>query len=178
LHPVIQDDDAVADVLLQAVAGQVSLSLLAGDDRGDLLVLEPAEEAAEFGPKDRLVGEAGEERLDGVEHDALRLDAVDRGSQPDEEALQSYSPVSSISAALDADVVEGKLALLDEGRRWKPREATLLASSSAVSSKERKTPGSWYCVMPRTKNSRARRVLPEPAAPQTRVGRPEGGPPP
>src|SRR5260221_6717342 len=59
-----------------------------------------------------------------------------------------------------------------------PREATFFASSSSVSSKAINTPGSWYLVAPRTRNSAAKRVLPQPAPPQTSVGRSFGIPPP
>src|ERR1700722_5265079 len=41
-----------------------------------------------------------------------------------------------------------------------------------------KTPGSSYSVAPRTRNSIANKVLPQPAPPQTRVGRSAGNPPP
>jgi hypothetical protein len=87
----------------------VSLSLLAGDERGDLLVLKPAEEAAEFGPKDRLVGEAGEERLNGVQHDPLRADAVDRCAQPDEEAFEIILSGLVDLAPLHAHMVDRQL---------------------------------------------------------------------
>src|SRR5262245_7661238 len=40
------------------------------------------------------------------------------------------------------------------------------------------TPGSPNSVTPRTRNSMASRVLPQPALPQTSVGRPRGNPPP
>src|SRR6185369_14918338 len=57
------------------------------------------------------------------------------------------------------------------------REATLVASSSSDSSNDMNTPGSLNCVAPRTKNSIAKSVLPAPALPQIRVGRPLGTPP-
>src|SRR5512144_146350 len=41
-----------------------------------------------------------------------------------------------------------------------------------------KTPGSLNSVAPRTRNSIARSVFPQPAKPVTRVGRPKGRPPP
>src|SRR4029453_7912926 len=46
---VVEDDDAVGDVLLEAVAGEGAVAPLAGDDRRDPLVLKPAEQAAELG---------------------------------------------------------------------------------------------------------------------------------
>src|ERR1700722_394684 len=59
-----------------------------------------------------------------------------------------------------------------------PSEATFFLMSAAVSSKVINTPGSLYWVMPRIRNSVARRDLPQPAEPQTSVGRPAGRPPP
>ena len=51
-HAVVEQDHAVGDVLFQAVPGQRALAALAGDDGGDALVLEPAEQAAQLGPQD------------------------------------------------------------------------------------------------------------------------------
>src|SRR4051812_732568 len=50
--------------------------------------------------------------------------------------------------------------------------------SVAVSSNVIKTPGSPNSVAPRIRNSVANSDLPQPAAPQTSVGRPAGTPPP
>ncbi len=62
-------------------------------------------------------------------------------------------------------------------RRSKPRDLTFSTSSFSPSSKEIKTPGSPKLSAPRTKNSMANRVLPQPAPPQTNAGRPSGRPP-
>ena len=51
-HAVVEQDHAVGDVLLQAVAGERAVAALAGDDGGDALVLEPAEQAAQLGAQD------------------------------------------------------------------------------------------------------------------------------
>ncbi len=75
----------------------VLAALLAGDDRGHALVLEPAEQPAQFRPQDGLVGQPGEQRLQGVEHDPLGADRCRSSRQPDEQPSRSYSPVSSIS---------------------------------------------------------------------------------
>src|SRR5579862_5974679 len=61
--------------------------------------------------------------------------------------------------------------------RSKPSDVTFAASSSAVSSNERQTPGSSYRLAPCTRNCIPSSVLPHPALPQTRVGRPRGRPP-
>ena len=97
VHAVVEQDHAVGDVLLQAVAGQGALAALAGDDGGDALVLEPAEQPAQLGAQDGLVGQAGEERLDRVQHHALGADGVDRVPRRTNSPSRSYSPVSSIS---------------------------------------------------------------------------------
>src|SRR4051812_34537242 len=60
--------------------------------------------------------------------------------------------------------------------RSQPSDATLVDSSSAVSSKAMNTPFS-PCSMPWTRNSVASSVLPHPAAPATSVVRSRGSPP-
>src|SRR5271170_3522611 len=62
--------------------------------------------------------------------------------------------------------------------RSNPSDATLAFNSPSVSSKAINTPGSPNCTAPRTRNSAANSVFPQPAPPQTRVGRPRGNPPP
>ena len=90
---------------------------------------------------------------------------------------RSYSPVSSISARSTRTKSTSSFFWAERRSRSKPSDATFWASSSAVSSKAMNTPGSPIS-MPRTRNSTAKRVLPAPALPQTRVGRPRGRPPP
>src|SRR6266404_2056291 len=59
----------------------------------------------------------------------------------------------------------------------KPSDATFFVISSDVSSNVISTPGSLYSVAPRTRNSTANIVLPQPGPPHTIVGRPFGTPP-
>ena len=54
----------------------------------DVLLFEPVEQAAQFGPKDRRIREAAEERFQCIEHDALGTDCVDRVLQPDKQRLE------------------------------------------------------------------------------------------
>ena len=99
LDPVIQADDAVADEFLQAVPGQlVRLGLLAGDDGGDALVLQPAEEPPQLGPQDPLVGQAAENR-DSMVSRTTRFAPISSIIEPSrtKRPSRSYSPVSSIS---------------------------------------------------------------------------------
>src|SRR6185312_11130947 len=67
VHPVVEQDDAVGDVLFQAVASQCAVAPLAGDDGGDALVLQPAEQTAQLGAQNAGVGQAAEQRLQGVQ---------------------------------------------------------------------------------------------------------------
>jgi hypothetical protein len=112
--PVVEDDDAVGDVLFEPVAGEEPLAPFGGDDGGDALVLEPAEEAAQFGAEDGGVGEAREEGFEGVEHDALRPDRVDRQAEPDEQPLEVVLAGLLDLVPLNVDVVDGELVLADE----------------------------------------------------------------
>ncbi len=57
--PVIQQDHAIRDVLLQALPSQRLLSPLPGDDGGDAALLEPAKQPAQLGAEDGVVREAG-----------------------------------------------------------------------------------------------------------------------
>ena len=109
---MVQHDDAVGDVLFQALAGERALTALAGDDRRDPLVLEPAEQPAQLGAQDGGVGQAPEERLDGVEHDAPGADRVDGMAQADEDAFEVVLARLLDLAALDVDVVHQQFLLI------------------------------------------------------------------
>ena len=111
---VVEQDDAVGDVLLEPVAGERAVAALAGDDRRDPLVLEPAEQPAQLRAQDGVVGQAAEERLDGVEHDALGPERVDGVAQADEEAFEVVLAGLLDLAALDVDVVHQQLVLLGQ----------------------------------------------------------------
>jgi hypothetical protein len=107
LHPVIEQDDAVRDVLLEPLPCQRCLAALRRDDRGDPFVLQPAEEAPQLGAKNGGVAESGKQGLDGIEHDALRADAVDFIPDPNEEPLEVVRSSLRDVTALDVDVIHG-----------------------------------------------------------------------
>ena len=111
---MVQEDHAIADVLLQAVAGERALALLARDDGGDALFLEPAEQPAQLGPQNRLVGQAGKERLDRVEDDAFGADRLDHAVEPHEQAFEVVFAGLLDLAAFDADVIHGQLLAADQ----------------------------------------------------------------
>src|SRR5262249_8522322 len=111
---VVQQEDAVGDVLLQALPREGAVAALGGDDRGHAAVLEPAEQPAQFGPPDGLVGQPAEERLGGGPGDAACAAGGDGAAQADEQALQVVLAGLLDLAALDADVIDEQLLLLGE----------------------------------------------------------------
>ena len=90
----------------------------------------------------------------------------------------SYSPASTISPGSTRMWSTWSNFRVSRSWRSNPRERTLFASSPAVSSNAMKTPGSPCSSAPRTRNSIASKVFPEPAPPHTSVARPSGRPPP
>ncbi len=109
---MVQQDHAVGHVLFEAIARQRLLAALAGDHRGDAAILEPAEQAAQFGAQHGVVGQSGEQGLDGVEHHTLRADGVDRMAEADEQAFEVVLARLLDLVALDVHVVDGDLLLL------------------------------------------------------------------
>src|SRR5262245_21580196 len=114
VDPMIEQENAVGDVLLQSVARQGLGAALSRDDRRHALDLQPAEEAAELGAQDRLVAQPGEQRLERIEHDAPGADGVDGMVQPDEEAFEIVLAGFLDLPALDHDVIEKDLPATDQ----------------------------------------------------------------
>ena len=97
--------------------------------------------------------------------------------QPDEQPLQVVLAGLLDLAALDAHVVDDELALVDQLVEVVAERGQIAGELLAVSSKVIRTPGSPNCTIPLSRKLAASRVLPEPAPPQTNVGRPAGRPP-
>ena len=72
------------------------------------LSFEPAEEPAQLRAQDRLVGQAGKQRLDRVEHHALGADRINGVVQPDEQRLQVILAGLLDFAALHAHELDGQ----------------------------------------------------------------------
>jgi len=177
-HAMVEENNAIGDVLFESVTGECPFAAFGGNHGGDSLVFQPAEQAAQFSTQNALVLESGEQVLDCVENHALRADTINGGTETDEESLQIVIAGLVDLAAFHANVIEGQLFFIRQFIQVETSERTFCVSSAAVSSNAMKTPGSPYWVAPRTRNSMARRVLPAPALPHTRVGRPRGSPPP
>ena len=112
-----------------------------------------------------------------VQHHALGADLVDHRVEADEQPFQVVLAGLLDLAALDVDVIDRHLLPAIRPLTSKPSDATFLASSSAVSSKDMKTPGSLNSVMPRTMNSIASSVLPRSGAAADQRGPPRAGRP-
>ena len=147
-HAVVEQDHAVGDVLLEPLARERAVAALAGDDRGDALVLQPAEQAAQLGAQQRLVGEAAEQRLDACRAPrAWRRPSRSpcRGAGTGLRGRIRRSP--AISARLDVHVVDGDLARPRPACRGRSRASARSARAPrSVSSNAMNTPGSPNCV--------------------------------
>ncbi len=108
---MIQQDNAVGDVFLQPLARQRAVAALGGDDGGHALVLQPAEQAAQFGTQDGFVLQAAEQGFQRIEHDAFGADRVDQIAQPDEQTLQVVVARLLDFAGFDVDLVDDQLAV-------------------------------------------------------------------
>ena len=75
---MVEQDHAVGDVFLETEAGERIFAALAGDDRSYAEGFQELKQPANFRAQQCRVGEAGKQRLDRVEHDALRADRLDR----------------------------------------------------------------------------------------------------
>ncbi len=84
VYAMVENDHAVRHVLLDPVACETAVAPLAGHDRGDGPVLEPAEQPAELRSHDRLLLERAEQQLDSIEHDTLRPDTLDSVTEEEE----------------------------------------------------------------------------------------------
>src|SRR4051812_10940150 len=113
-HAMIEQDDAVGDVFLQAAAGKGPASTLSGDNRGYAFVFQPAEEAAQLGAENAFVLQSGKEGLDGVEHHTLGADRFDGGIQADEQPFEIVLASFFNLVSLDADEIENQFLLADE----------------------------------------------------------------
>ena len=175
--PVIQRDDAVRHVLFQPLSRERVGASLAGDHRRDAALLEPRKQPAQLGAQHGGVAQAGEQRLDRVEDDALGADRAHRVVQPDEQPFQIVLAGLLDFGALDPDVLDRQALATDEVDAGRSRASrTLSTRSCSVSSKVTKSPGSPIFA-PCVRKARAKSVLPHPGPPHTSVGRPSGTPP-
>ena len=105
---MIQHNHTIGYIFLQTIPGHSAIAALGSDDRGHVPVFKPAKEAAYFCTQDSLIGEAGEQRFQRVEHHTLSADQINGVLQTDEQALQVILPSFLDFAALHMNIVEKK----------------------------------------------------------------------
>ena len=121
LHTLIQQDDRVRDVFFDAVPGQRPLAPLPGDDGSDAEFFKIAEQAAQFGAQQHLVGQPPEQGLHRVQDHPFGPHAVNGVLYSDEEAFQIVLAGFFDLAALDKDKIQGQRPGLFQGRQVKPQ---------------------------------------------------------
>ena len=114
---VVEDDDAVRDVLFDAVTSERPIAPLARDHGGDAPILEPGEQAAQFGAQYGRVRERSEEGLDCVDDDSFGTDRVDRRAEPKKQSLEIPVPSLFDLSRKYVDVVDHELTVRLELRQ-------------------------------------------------------------
>ena len=113
MHPLLQQNDAVGDIFFDAVPGQSAVAAFRRDDRRQVMLFQPMQQAAQFRAQDGVVRDAREQRIDTVEHDALRPHRLHRVSEANEQSLQIIFAGFVNFLAIDVQIIGGQqLALL------------------------------------------------------------------
>jgi hypothetical protein len=123
------------------------------------------------------IGQAEEQRLDGVDHHALCADRIDGVAQAHEEPLEVVGPGFLDIVGTDMDMIDGQPARSHQRVDVVAKRGAVCRQILGLPSKLRNTPGSSKTVAPLTRKFNAKRVLPDPGPPQTSEGRPVGRPP-
>ena len=105
---VIEQNHGIRHVLLEPLSRQQALAALARNHGGDALILQPAKQPSQLRPQDRVVLEAGKQRLDRVEDDAFGADRSNRVVEPNEETFEVVFARFFDLGTLHADVIDGK----------------------------------------------------------------------
>jgi hypothetical protein len=119
IDPMVEHDDAIGHVFLQPVTRQLIAPALGCDDGGHAFVLEPAEEPAQLRAQNGLIGQAGEQHFQRVQHHALGADGINRVIEPDEQPFQVILVALLGFTALDVDVVNHDFFAPDQARQIK-----------------------------------------------------------
>src|SRR5688500_6797955 len=106
---MVEHDDAVGDVLLQSLPRYAAIASLAGNDRRNALVLEPAKEAPEFGAQNRFIRQPAEQRFESVQGNPFCADRVDRVTEAYKEPFEVVFTGFFDLAAFDMDIVDQHL---------------------------------------------------------------------
>ena len=108
---MIEQDHAVGDVFLETETRERVLAAFAGDNRSYPERFQELKQPPNFRAQQRGVREAGEQRLDRIQHYPLRTDRLDRILEPDEQSLEIVLTGLGNFVGIDMDVVDRELAL-------------------------------------------------------------------
>ena len=114
IDSVVEENDAVGDVFLQTEAGEGLFALFAGDDGGDALVFQEAEQAAQLRAQDVLIGEPGKQHLNGVQRHAFRAYRINGVVKAENQPLQIVFAGLFNLTRFDMHIVDGKPVLVHQ----------------------------------------------------------------
>lgn len=123
---MIEQDHAIRDVFLKSLSGELPFAALAGDDGGEIAILQPSEQAAKFSAKQGLVGEAAEKAFNGVEHDAPGADGFNCKTEPDEQGFKVVLASLMNLSGIDVDVIKVQQSIALESGQIKAKGAHVL----------------------------------------------------
>ena len=116
LKDVAQDHHVIGDEFLDSVAADFTVlaGALGGHHRGDAHAFQRRGEPEQFGADDHLILEAGEDRPQRVDRDAIRPGAPHRGLHPDHQGTQVEGAahdhfVSGLGGGVDEGPFAGRL---------------------------------------------------------------------
>src|SRR5215467_8047981 len=110
---MIEQDDAIRDVLLEAAARKRTLASLPRNDRNYSFVFQPPEQPAQFGTENAFILQTGKQCLNRVQHNALGSDRLDGGIQADKQSFEIVLARLLDLTSLNPDEVQGQFLLLD-----------------------------------------------------------------
>ena len=113
-HAVVEQDHAVGDIFLDAVAGELAFAALAGDDRGDALVLQPARTAAAVRRAGSRCSSSPENSASIVSSTTRLAPIVRSHGRAGRTGLRGRIRRFPRSRAFDADVIDDDLPGLDQ----------------------------------------------------------------
>lgn len=172
LNAVIEEDHAVGDVLVNAVAGQRPLSRFDGDYGGDALVLQPPEQPAQLRAQDVVVAETGEQRFERVTDDPLGADGLNRALQADKQPFEMILAGLFDLTPFHANIIHRQLLARAESRQIKTHRRNVGDQLLVRRLEGHEDAGLIEFGCPTYEDLHRQHGLAAPAEPQTSIGRP------
>ena len=109
LDPMIEQNHAVGNILLNPFPSQFSFAFLGGNYGGDSFRLQPTKQTPKLRAQNVHVGKPGKQRRHGVQNHALGADCLDRGFQADEEPGQIVIAAFRDFASVNPHMIHSQL---------------------------------------------------------------------